>query len=278
MKGILFKEQLFRAVIAGEKTQTRRLVKTPKGCVEIDKVGYSAFTPENKVSIRGDWVDQEGEKRYGEWFVRPRYKKGDVVYLKEPYHFWEREGIVLYKYLEQESNISKTKYQNKLFMAAKYARYFIRITAVRVGRLQEITRSDIRAEGLVCPKHLRSDDLEYNYRQWYRDEWIKIWNNINRPPYSWEDNPFVWVYEFEMVKAGEAKLFDKLKGFGKIEKCHEKDGLFEIKITDGFIPNAIKTFKLMRLIDGIIGHTYSVIDECVTDENLFHYRLRQASI
>ena len=72
-----------------------------------------------------------------------------------------------------------------------------------------------------------------------------------------------------MIKA------EDLKDYGKVEKCEEVNGTFEVKITDGFSSNAMKTFELMKKIDSAVGHIYSVVDKCVTDENLFDYRLRK---
>lgn len=66
---------------------------------------------------------------------------------------------------------------------------------------------------------------------------------------------------------------EDLKEYGKVEKCEEVDGAFEVKITDGFNVNAVKTIELMKKINSAVGHIYSVVDKCITDDNLFDYRL-----
>lgn len=66
---------------------------------------------------------------------------------------------------------------------------------------------------------------------------------------------------------------EDLKDFGKLVKCEEVNGAFEVKITNGFSSNARNTFELMKKIDSAVGHIYSVVDKCVTDNNLFDYRL-----
>lgn len=66
---------------------------------------------------------------------------------------------------------------------------------------------------------------------------------------------------------------EDLKQYGKVVKCQEVGDAFEVKITDGFDINATNTFELMKKIHNSVGHIYSVIDKCVTDENLFDYRL-----
>ncbi len=130
------------------------------------------------------------------------------MYLKEPYQLiwdWDSEGeplnveAVEYKF-DRENLDPEFEWENKLFMPEKYARHFIKITGVSVEILQRITRTSIRKEGLVCPEHLKSDDSDYNYRQWYYEEWKRLWNSINKDPgTAWEDNPLVWVYEFELI-------------------------------------------------------------------------------
>jgi hypothetical protein len=85
-------------------------------------------------------------------------------------------------------------------MPRKAARLFLKITDIRIERVQDITRSDIKSEGLICPEYLRSDDLEYKYKNWYIDEWSKLWDSINKKRgYGWETNPLVWVYEFKNI-------------------------------------------------------------------------------
>jgi len=68
---------------------------------------------------------------------------------------------------------------------------------VRVERLQDISRSDIRAEGLVCPPELTSDDVSPNYRDWFPAAWQELWESTGG---NWDANPWVWVVEFKLVK------------------------------------------------------------------------------
>jgi hypothetical protein len=66
---------------------------------------------------------------------------------------------------------------------------------------------------------------------------------------------------------------EDLKDYGKVVMCEEVNDAFEVKITDGFNSNAFETFKVMKLINDSVGHIYSVVDKCITDDNLFDYRL-----
>lgn len=183
MKGILFKEKLFNQIRLGNKRETRRLVKCPKK-------NNKDFT-----------LNLSHHNGYENFNTKPRYKKGEIVYLKEPYELFpdHKTGgdFVDYAFdLSSNDQYRKSrKWKNKLFMPESAARYFIKIDDVRLEYLKDITPSSIRREGLVCPKEL--DDLDCNY--WYIDEWIKLWNQINGKNHPWKSNPIVWVYDFSLT-------------------------------------------------------------------------------
>ncbi len=122
MAGICFKENMFKQIVSGHKTQTRRLIKND---------------------------------------AKPRFKIGRTVKLKEPYQFnyhlvqkdllYEptQEDIV-YKYLSNTSycEMLEEKWKNKLFMPDKFARYQIKINNIRKEFLRQITEKDAIAEGI----------------------------------------------------------------------------------------------------------------------------------
>ena len=76
------------------------------------------------------------------------------------------------------------------------SRITLEVVSVRVERLQDITRSDIRDEGILVPAEFASDD---KFRGYLLDQWIKLWESINGPG-SWEANPWVWVVGFKVIK------------------------------------------------------------------------------
>ena len=78
----------------------------------------------------------------------------------------------------------------------RYSRILLETTDVRVERLQVISRSDIRAEGLECPPDLASDDVSPNYRDWYPMAFRALWESTGG---DWDANPWVWVVEFKRV-------------------------------------------------------------------------------
>jgi len=76
----------------------------------------------------------------------------------------------------------------------------IRITKIRRERLQEIKPFDCRAEMGV------SNDDPKRFAIYLLPRFIKLWNSLYRKPYRWEDNPEVWVLEFERVETCDATL------------------------------------------------------------------------
>lgn len=183
MKAILFKEKMFIAVIDGRKTQTRRIIPGKHIIPELD--------------------DDETLKDFLV-AAHARYKKGETVYLKEPFQIFKQTHdsyYIEYKFFNEfDLKLKPLKWKNKLFMPEKYARYFIRIKDVRVERINDITREDILTEGLERVEtkfrnYLDPDNPTYSELQSFKSLWISI-NGLN----SWTSNPWVFVYEFELIK------------------------------------------------------------------------------
>jgi hypothetical protein len=208
MKGICFIEPLHRKVVSGEKTQTRRIVNPQP----ID-----------------DTFKWHGEKDVR---FKPRYKPGEILYLKEPYCLdcdfiqhgdrreWKANGKILYEFNgDGISELAKDSYgfgkwRNKLFMPEKYARHHIEITDVRVERLQDINDYGCAKEGIV--QHLNptlhwsneTDGVMYSKPV---QAYAALINKINGKG-TWESNPFVWVYDFKLIKSKTMNRTIKYRG------------------------------------------------------------------
>lgn len=204
---ILFNTEMVRAILTGRKTQTRRVVKFKdhQPTTELN------FLP----SVYPHFQFEAGNRH---WQAECPYgKKGDVLWVRESC-LWVMSDHApdllegsrdrtqwVYKASEHEDfmKYAKEQYGYKwkpsIHMPKDAARIWLRITNVRVERLQDITRSEIRREGLICPKELCGDDTHPNYRQWYPQAWKELWQSINGEN-SWKANPWVWVVEFERVE------------------------------------------------------------------------------
>jgi hypothetical protein len=89
------------------------------------------------------------------------------------------------------------KWRPSIHMPRWASRITLRITGVRVERLQDISEDDARAEGCPYPPEWagRFMDRDETAKTWFKS----IWNQINGPA-AWDDNPWVWVIAFERVK------------------------------------------------------------------------------
>ena len=188
MKGILFKPDMRKAIVEGRKTVTRRVMQNQP--VLMDKVYERDFRK-----------DAGGRKS--------RYQVGEVVYIKEPWHYLNIEENKATPYdfgiefadgeiLWWTDNGNEMNYpldekkRSPMFLKAKFARYFIKITDVRPERLQEITEEDTIKEGIVPSRqrYFRPSNVE---------QYAALWDSIN-PKRPWSSNPWVWRIEFKKVE------------------------------------------------------------------------------
>ena len=226
MKGICYKEPLFHAVIEKRKKQTRRIMHIQP----IDGRNWGVRTlldstgRDNKKNIGKNFYSildgLETTERYKRYFS-PKYKVGEVAYLKEPYcqdcdiikyensTEWKANGKFRYKYNGDEiSELAKDslgfgKWKNKLFMPESAARYFIKIVGVRAERLQDISGEDCLKEGIVKRNNENVYGLNIdtnhisNLGKKPQEAYASLINKISGKD-TWDINPFVWVYDFEL--------------------------------------------------------------------------------
>ena len=207
MKKIMFSDKfgLTEAVLSGRKTMTRRIIKLDS--LEEYSVSKSYGNPEWSA------IEKSIIARYA------RYKVGEVVSVAQSYKDAEFHPDTQ---MEQEIRGSKTKgvlhcpiryvggWNNKLFVAPNMMPHQIRITNVRVERLQDITYEDCLAEG-VCKWTKDKELFKYDMADGFE---MFEWRDMPRTPHeayaalidrisgkgTFESNPYVFVYEFELIK------------------------------------------------------------------------------
>lgn len=212
MKGICFIEPLHGKTVKNIKVQTRRLV--------VSRTGFFQVCSKNGV-VTNIWQTDANEWT-GENLipVKSRYKVGDVLYLKEPYCIGVNgcdtlPSLIYYKYNEKDMSfltrtglINDIKWKNKLFMPASAARHYIKITSVRAERLQNISQEDCIKEGIF--QHISHakvywkngfDKLMYNSP---RAAYKALINSIDGKD-TWNNNPWVWVYDYELIDRKEVQ-------------------------------------------------------------------------
>ena len=189
IKPILFNTEMVRAILEGCKTVTRRVVKP--------KPEKGAHSPYECVGCR--FAFRIGERACTNQY-NPPYHPGNILYVRETWapnieggYFYRADGV----------DDVFGGWHPSIHMPWEAARIFLRVTDVRVERLQSMLPCDIQKEG--CP-YIYSGFDEEQAPDWYG--WMKnIWNSTINPAdraiYGWDANPWVWVIEFERCEKPE---------------------------------------------------------------------------
>ncbi len=209
---ILFSQPMVRAILAGQKTQTRRVVKptqsTPKVAplhmepylVELSDGSFEQERDEDGLPM---WIGTHPDypTEYGKWFSCPYGQPGDKLWVRET---WINNFDVELKYkadyapgsYEYDAKGWKSPYH----LHRKNARLFLELTNVRVERLQDISEADAQAEGVAafraayCSQRPEDELTAIGYYE-------LLWDQLNKARgYGWDVNPWVWVLTFEQVK------------------------------------------------------------------------------
>jgi hypothetical protein len=191
IKPILFNTKMVRAILDGRKDATRRIVK---GFIPDDAVwGYTAFTPKGYISCRGTFADGYGEK-----FFKLPCESGDILYVRET---WKKAPNGYYYYEDWQRNdiADVTKWKPSIHMPKEAARIWLKVTNVRVERLQEITEVQAQAEG--CNSGLLTGAC--TARGQFEDLWNSTVKKSDIDRYGWDANSYVWVIEFERCEKPE---------------------------------------------------------------------------
>lgn len=195
---------MVRAILDGRKDATRRIVK---GFIPDDAVwGYTAFTPKGYISCRGTFADGYGEK-----FFKLPCESGDILYVRET---WKKAPNGYYYYEDWQRNdiADVTKWKPSIHMPKEAARIWLKVTDVRVERLQEITDEQAKREGIQydeCPTGFtwKQETDMHNCYTTPIGAMQALWNSTIRKSdidrYGWDANPWVWVIEFERCEKPE---------------------------------------------------------------------------
>lgn len=229
MKPILFNTKMVKAILSGEKTCTRRVVKK-KGW---DITGRPKWCEESKEDWFLFYVCKEKKPESVETstchLLKPPYEVGDVLYVRETWRNvcavqkrWlngedftcEEHFGVQYKADEKikfndcfdeindEFNSFDYTFDNRwkpsIHMPRQVARIFLRVTDVRVEELQAISYEQAEQEGCWCDENGLAMPI---------DKFIEVWDSTIKDSeidkYGWNANPYVWVIEFEVCDKQE---------------------------------------------------------------------------
>lgn len=230
LRPILFSTPMVLALLAGIKTQTRRIIK-PQPIDDTENSGY-VFSGDHETAYRNDMHHAPWQERFT---IHSKYEVGDVLWVRETYHELDpvHVGTGESKYVYRTECVDDFNdayrldyikqgfpYQWKpsIFMPFDACRLFLELVSIRVERLNEISEEDALAEGVArtqvtyacsgASTSLRFQDYKQRYdihhpmHKWChsaKHSYQTLWKKINGPD-SVAANPFVWVYEFKQVK------------------------------------------------------------------------------
>lgn len=144
------------------------------------------------------------------------YRPGDILYVRET--FFEHKSHFYYKADGKHELLAMLgitfKWRPSIHMPREAARIFLRVTDVRVERLQEITEDQAIAEGFEAIKCDHPfgwpciDCMNTGYYEPATLGFVETWDSTIKPKdhalYGWDANPWVWVIEFERITRDEA--------------------------------------------------------------------------
>lgn len=196
IKPILFNTEMVRAILDGRKSCTRRIIKP------------------------------QPTAHYGAQCIKPPYQPGDILYIRETWEHFEchccegdehgncckepqqsvlNKSYGCYMYRATDEISGDARWHPSIHMPKEAARIWLKVTDVRVERLQEITAESALAEGAdkyIC----LNGEFDENA---ILTSFIGIWNSTIKKPdldrYGWNANPWVWVIEFELCEKPEGE-------------------------------------------------------------------------
>lgn len=177
VRPIIFSTPMVRAILDGNKTMTRRVIK-PQPRKMLSGNLYFNGHPESLI------------------LQYAPYRVGDTLWVRETW--MEINGGVVHKANPDaleffEAAHIAVKWRPSIHMPKAAARIFLRVTDVHVERLQDITGAGIVCEGIVSGS---------------RREFRFLWDSLRKPAdlkqYGWDANPWVWVISFERCEKPEA--------------------------------------------------------------------------
>ena len=204
---------LTQAVLDGRKTMTRRIIKCPRTFRGEWVAGFNIHRRHSDKKIV-DWpcMYDADEREFDMGEILPKYKLGEVVAIAQSYKDVDRfhrkgKNAAYLEYLD--SILPELKlypgWGNKMFVKADLMPHHIKITGIKVERLQDISDEDCLKEGIIHVStflgqkiyhtpHVNGSYLSTNVAQ---EAFAYLIDKVSGKG-TWEENPFVWVYEFKL--------------------------------------------------------------------------------
>lgn len=181
---MIFDTRMVKAILYGEKTETRRLFK---------KSLLKKIESSQRIWLDGNhWIAQlKNGKLYS--FNCPFGEPGDLIWVKETLlasnTISYKANFPQYVLIRNKKNLS---WKASIHMKKTDARLWLYIKEISVQRIQSITEKEAMQEGTGPGKVLNFNDItEPTFREGFCKKWISIYGIE-----SWHENPWVWVIKF----------------------------------------------------------------------------------
>jgi len=189
---IIFSTPMVKAILAGRKTQTRRIIK-PQPSLDYDS-GY-VYWGKHIFDIHDQPLSHDLP------LLCPYGQPGDRLYVREtwqkvsyPDGTTARKVVTIYRADDEAGHINKG-WKPSIHMPRAAARIILEITDVRVERLQDISEEDAIREGVKQKTFEGFSDKKTSFKYGFLQVWTDIYGNI-----SWNSNPWVWCISFKRIE------------------------------------------------------------------------------
>lgn len=229
IKPILFNTEMVLAILDGRKTCTRRICKDANECTVPDMEFYNA---DRRTYAVHNFADKEHAEQLSIAERTCPICPGDILYVRETWQYlYELDGneqviedtgkyyyaatdtIPFDAYVDENGvTHDHTPWHSSIHMPKEAARIWLKVTDVRVERLQEITDEQAKREGIQydeCPTGFtwKQETDMHNCYTTPIGAMQALWNSTIKKSdldrYGWDASPWVWVIEFERCEKPE---------------------------------------------------------------------------
>nr|DAD79476.1 MAG TPA: ASCH domain protein [Myoviridae sp. cth2T2] len=217
MKKIMFNDKfgLTQAVLDGRKTMTRRIIACPEAYKGMPVRGFRITGSKDiRLSVEMRVYDESCDD-FVPMYIQPKYELGEIVAIAQSYMDSGYSPDSLDRHPKDLSVRGLMKdsagWNNKMFVKSYACKHHIKITNIKVERLQEISDDDCLKEGIV-KQEVISDESPFlyaydafldGYNKYFASRWFKnpkeafavLIDKVSGKG-TWESNPFVFAYEF----------------------------------------------------------------------------------
>ncbi|OCH08120.1 ASCH domain-containing protein [Aliivibrio fischeri] len=209
MKSIpmIFNTEMVQALLSGNKTVTRRPLHATKLSLLNNAISAGeilSITSDENYTLSFAPIKVGDEIYVRETFCMGRIYDYDSGHPASDYLYVEQcsgDDHVIYKQycLDENIEIDEVVWKPSIHMPKKLSRITLKVTDVRIEQVQDITEEQAIQEGMPTNKECQKIAIDSGLG-WYQKPvtWFKsLWNGLYN---NWDDNPYVWVIEFEVIK------------------------------------------------------------------------------